>query len=219
MNTIMKTALAVAAAAAAVCASAVQNHVPEKFDSTFSTIKAGAASRNHVLVVNVGGAVSPEDWPLVVNYAASRIPISIWTNSLPASPVQDLLAGRTSLKDATGDGRAVVAVFVERMPSGASVLSVPCSFSRVDVAWLESGSPSRGLLRDRQAKMILKGIAGACGAGATIEPMCSLFYASRTLAGMDRTNITISPMAYFPMVEVLRALGGDEAASPVGDAE
>ena len=36
---------------------------------------------------------------------------------------------------------------------------------------------------------------------------------------MDKTNITISPMAYFPMVETLRALGGDEAVSTVGDEE
>lgn len=207
--------IAVAGLAASFAVFAAQNHVPEKFDGSFATIRPKAANHNHVLVVNVAGAISDADWPLVVNYAASRIPISIYTNSLPASPVQDVLSGQVSLQSAVQDPKAVVVVFVERLPSGVNSISVPCRFSRVDVGWLESDKPVHAVLRDRQSKMILKGIAMACGAGATIEPMCSLFYGSRTLDGMDKTNITISPMAYFPMVEILRALGGDEAVSPV----
>ena len=204
---------------AALTATATKNHVPDKFDNSFSTIRANAAKYSHVLVVNVNGAISDTDWPLVVNYAASRIPINICTNSISVSPVQDILSNITDVKTATKDPKAVVAVFVERLPFGAPLISVPCNFSRIDVAWLETDKPSHSTLRDRQAKMVLKGIAAACGAGATIEPMCSVFYGSRTLEGMDKTNITISPMAYFPMVEILRALGGDEAVSPVSDEE
>lgn len=207
------------AAVAAAAAAAVRNHVPGKLDGTCTTFRPAAAKFSHVLVVNVGGAIPEEDWPLVVGYAASRIPINVWTNSLPESPVSKLVADASpaALKAAVGDDKAVVAVFVERLSSGASALVVPGVFSRVDVKWLESDSPSRATLRDRQAKTVLRGMAWACGAGATIEPMCSLFYGARTLAGMDRTNVTISPMAYFPMVEVLRALGGDEAVNPAPD--
>lgn len=214
-----KNTILFAAIATLTSAFGAQNHVPATIDGSFSTIRPDAAKYNHVLLVNVAGAISETDWPLVANYAASRIPINIWTNSIPASPVQSLLAQPDGLKTAVKDDKAVVVVFVEKVPSGASTVTVPCAFSRVDVKWLESDNPANDILRDRQAKMILKGIARACGAGATIEPMCSLFYGSRTLDGMDKTNITISPMAYFPMVEVLRALGGDEAVNPIMEDE
>ena len=203
-----------ASIAVASVAVAAQNHVPEKFDGSFAPIWPEAAQRNHVLVVNVGEAIPDSDCPLVVNYAASRMPINIWTNSIPVSVADVLLSDPAKLPSLVKDEKAVVAVFVEKLSAGASVISVPSSFSRVDVNWLESDSPSKSVLRDRQAKMILKGIALACGCGATIEPKCSLFYGSRTLAGLDMTNITVSPMAYFPMAEILRSLGGDEAVTP-----
>ena len=211
----MRKSLMLFAVAALACgAIAAQNHVPAGFDGSFAPIHPDAARYNHVLVVNVAGAVLEADWPIVVNYAASRTPINIWTNSIPASVSGALLSDPSRLASLLKDEKAVVAVFVEKIPSGARVLSVPGAFSRVDVGWLTSDSPSKSVLLDRQAKMILKGIAGACGSGATIEPKCSLFYGANTLAGMDKTNITISPMAYFPMVEILRSLGGDEAVSP-----
>lgn len=209
-----KPLMSLAAAALAGVALAAQNHVPESFDGSFEAIRPEAARHNHVLVVNVADAIPEAEWPLVVNYAASRMPINVWTNSIPASVSAALLSNPSRLASLVGDDKAVVAVFVEKLPSGASVLAVPCAFSRVDVNWLASDSPTQVVLRDRQAKMILKGIATACGAGATIEPKCSLFYGSGNLAGMDKTNITISPMAYFPMVEILRSLGGDEAVTP-----
>lgn len=209
-----KSLMLFASIAVASVAAAAQNHVPETFDGSFAPISPAAAQYNHVLVVNVGEAIPDSDWPLVVNYAASRMPINVWTNSIPASVADALMSDPSRLASLVKDEKAVVAVFVEKLSSGASVISVPSAFSRVDVKWLEADSPSKSVLRDRQAKMILKGIAHACGSGATIEPKCSLFYGARTLAGLDKTNITVSPMAYFPMVEILRSLGGDEAVTP-----
>ena len=182
----------------------VRNHVPEKLEG-FSTISPRAATCNHILVANVAGAIPEKDWVLCANYAASRIPINIFTNAVAAVPAQ-----KTS-------GKAVIAVYVTDEKDAEPILAAPCRWSVVSVAWLKADNPSPAVLRDRYAKMILKGIAAACGGGATIEPLCSTFYGSRTLEGMDRTNITISPMAYFPMVEIIRAIGGGEALSAVGD--
>lgn len=184
----------------------VRNHVPEKFEG-FTPINPKAATRNHVLVANVAGAIPEKDWALCANYAASRIPINIFTNAVAAVPAKKV------------SGKAVVAVYVTDVKDAEPILAAPCKWSVVSVAGLKADNPSPSVLRDRYAKMILKGIAAACGSGATIEPLCSAFYGSRTLEGMDKTNITISPMAYFPMVETLRALGGDEAVSTVGDEE
>ena len=35
-----------------------------------------------------------------------------------------------------------------------------------------------------------------------------MFYGAQTVEGMDKTNITLAPMCYFPMLEILRQIGG-----------
>ncbi len=65
----------------------------------------------------------------------------------------------------------------------------------------------------------MKGIATACGGGNTLESFCSMFYGAQTPEGMDRTNIAIAPMCYFPMLETLRAVGGVDMASACNGTE
>ena len=201
----MKKSVAMATALLSV-ASAVassQNHTPASFDGSFDCIRADAGSRNHLLIVNVDKAIPEADWPIVVNYAASRIPINVWTNS-----IDKLECGKFPVFP-----KAVATVFIVNDKNGPAELSAAGKWSRVSVAALKEDSPDVQTLRDRYAKMVLRGMARACGSGTTIEPICALFYGANTLKGLDKTNITISPMAYFPMVEVLRTLGGDEAVS------
>ena len=185
--------------------AAAQNHVPVSFDGTFGCIRSDAGSRNHLLIVNVNKAIPDVDWPLVVNYAASRVPINVWTNAVD----------RLEYGKFPAFPKAVVTVFVVDDANGPAELSAAGKWSRVSVAALKTGSPDVQTFRDRCAKMLLRGMARACGSGTTIEPVCALFYGASTLQGLDKTNITISPMAYFPMVEILRAAGGDEAVSNV----
>ena len=200
-----KLAILAVAAGMACSLSAAQNHVPASFDGSFGCIRADAGTRNHLLVVNVNNAIPGKDWPLVVNYAASRVPINVWTNALAK-----LECGKFP-----GFPKAVATVFVVDDAKGPAELSAAGKWCRVSVAEMKKGSTDAQTLRDRYAKMVLRGMARACGAGTTIEPACSLFYGANTLEGLDKVNITISPMAYFPMVEVLRAGGGDEATSNV----
>ena len=79
---------------------------------------------------------------------------------------------------------------------------------------IEEGAADAQTVRDRYAKLILKGLAYACGGGASLEPTCSLFYGSFTPKGMDGTGIMISPTTYFPMLEILRGIGGPEMLTP-----
>lgn len=185
--------------------TAAQNHVPASFDGSFDTIRADARTRNHLLIVNVNKAIPDADWPLVVNYASSRIPVNVWTNS-----IDKLECGKFPTFP-----KAVATVFVVDDAKGPAELAAPGKWSRVSVAALKDDSPDAQTLRDRYAKMVLRGMARACGSGTTIEPVCALFYGANTLKGLDKTNVTISPMAYFPMVEVLRAVGGAEATSKI----
>jgi len=83
----------------------------------------------------------------------------------------------------------------------------------VNLRGIERGAAGQ-VLADRYAKMLLKGVGHAAGSGATLDANCSLFYGSFTLEGMDKTRIQISPQAYFPMLETLRAVAGPGILAP-----
>ena len=172
-----------------------------------------AAERPHVLFVNVAGALPEADFADVAEYAASRVQVNIWTNSIPASMVKELVGDPSALTNRFGPG-CCAAVFIERNAKGYSFLNAQGSWSMVNLRGIDRGNPSAEVLRDRRAKMFLKGLAYACGSGSSLEPKCSLYYGSFTLEGMDKTGVQISPMSYFPMLETLRAIGGPEILSP-----
>ena len=179
---------------------------------------ATAAKRNHVLFVNVGGALSDEEFAEAAEHAFSKVQINIWTNSIPAIIVRDLIEDPSTLTNQFGS-KCCVAVFVERNAKGYSFLTAQGNWAMINLRGVESGTSNAVTVRDRRAKMLLKGLAYACGAGATMEPDCSLYYRSFTLAGMDATKVQISPMAYFPMLENLRAIGGMGILTPARNTE
>ncbi len=172
-----------------------------------------AAAKPHVLFVNVAGALTDAEFADVAEYAASRVQVNIWTNAIPGSMVRELIDDPSALAARFGTN-CCTAVFIEKNAKGYSFLNAQGSWSMVNLRGIDRGAPSSEVLRDRRAKMFLKGLAYACGSGASLEPKCSLYYGSFTLEGMDKTGVQISPMSYFPMLETLRAIGGTEILSP-----
>lgn len=210
----MIAAVAIAALAAAGAPARPQpSRVPETLEGV-RPVSEAARNANHIVLVNVNHAVPDDVWPLVATYAASRVELNIWTNSLPQSIVRELVEDpRAPLKRAFGE-KACVGVFVERNERGASFLQAPGAWSMVNVRGLDKDSPDRRTLVDRYAKMILKGLAFASGGGASLDGACSLYYGSFTLEGMDRTGVQIGPTSYFPMIEILRGVGGNGIVMP-----
>ena len=105
-------------------------------------------------------------------------------------------------------------MFIVDDPAIGPFVSVPGYWCAANLNHLKKDNPNKQTLHDRAAKTILRGLAHACGTGATLEPSCSLYYGTSTLKGLDETGIMITPMSYFPMLEILRAIGGDEMLSP-----
>ncbi len=176
-------------------------------------IASGATNRNHVVVVNVGGALPDGAFAQAVERAASVIAVNVWTSSIPASVVSDLISGATDVKALFGD-KAKVAVFVERREKGPTSLHCPAHWGMVDMRGLGRDGPGAETLAMRQAKTVLKGIAYACGGGTTTEKVCTMNARSLNLAEMDKTLLVLSPMSYFPMLEALRAIGGPGILTP-----
>lgn len=189
------------------------NHVPEKIGDDIRLIYPSASKRNHVLIVNVDDAVPADLFATAVTYAMSRININVWTNSLERSVVRELIEKPERQSEFLGP-RAVVAVFLENNAEGVSFLNAPGHWAMVNMRGIDRDSPDAQTLRDRYAKMILKGVGHASGVGASVDELCSLNYDSYTLKGMDKTDIRLSPMAYFPMLSTLQALGGADMVNP-----
>ena len=188
------------------------HHVPDRLDSV-RLINTAAAKKNHIAVVNVAGAVPEDAWPLVVTYASSRLQLNVWTNAIPRSPLPALLEDGNFISKAFGE-KAKVAVFLEDVDAPFPYVSAPGRWCRVNVRPLRADNPDRQTLRDRYAKAILKGFVYACGSGAALDGRSSSNYNTFDLTGIDRTGITVSPDSYFPMLEVLRVVGGDDILSP-----
>ena len=187
-------------------------HVPERLDQ-IRLIQPGAARLNHILVVNVGKAIPEKDWALSSTFAISRLQLNVWTNAIDRVEVTDYVRNPDKgLQDFGMDSR--ICVFVVDDPKLARFTSAAGHWCFANVHEVKQGKPDAQTLRDRYAKTILKGMAYACGSGATLESACSMFSGSVTNEGMDKTGIMITPMAYFPMLQTLQAIGGMEMLTP-----
>lgn len=223
MNPAIKKLTMVASCAAATVLAATaprpnarpmqsNHHVPARLDKV-RLISPAAANVNHILLVNVADAIPADAWPLVATYATSRLQLNVWTNSVDVFAADALLGNPLAFRRMFGD-KAKVAVFIENSPAGAPVTCAPGFWSRVNLNGIDGDKPDVQTLRDRYAKMILKGMAYASGGGASVDPTCSLCYSSLSLKGLDACGISISPSTYFPMLEILRQAGGSQMLSP-----
>ena len=123
--------------------------------------------------------------------------------------VDSLLARPESLTEKFGS-KARLFVFVEDTDAAWPVMASPAAFCRVNIRPLKADNPDATTLRDRIAKQILRGINYAAGGGGSSDPRSVTYVKAQTLADLDKALITIAPDAYFPLLECLRAVGGDE---------
>lgn len=172
----------------ALSAAPVKQHVPDKLDG-LRPFSPKAAEHNHIALINAPDAIPTSEWPLVSTYAASRVNLNIWTNDTP---------------------KAKVKVYFLRGEPKEGVVIAPGKWAKVDVSLIESDKPDAQTLRDRRAKLVLRTMTQACGGGATLERFCVMFYGANDLKGLDEANAVVSPMCYFPVIESLRRVGGDE---------
>ena len=185
-------------------------HVPESTEGLKTPIKENAANFNHVRLVNVAQAVPEKDWPLVTAFPASRMQINCALGSIGSlQEVNSLLARPESLTERFGP-KARLFVFVEDTDAAWPVMASPAAFCRVNIRPLKADNPDATTLRDRIAKQILRGINYAAGGGGSADPRSVTYVKAQTLADLDKALITIAPDAYFPLLECLRAVGGDE---------
>lgn len=207
--------LAVAAAFAAPAKKAAPRtkiHVPATMEGV-KPIDPAVEKANHIVLVNVANAVPAADWPRISIFACSRLQINIWPTTAASSPLPEILKDPRALGRQFGD-KAKVGVFLTDTDEAFPVVAAPGTWARVNLRFLKEDKPDAVTYADRVAKMILKGIAAAAGAGASLDISSANHAETFDVAGLDKRNITLTPDVYFPMLEVLRRVGGDELISP-----
>lgn len=187
-------------------------HVPATLAGVPS-IDPAVAKVNHILLVNVANAIPAADWPRIATYTCSRLQINIWTNTVAHSPLPEIQKDPHSFSRLFGE-KAKIGVFLTDTEEAFNIIAAPGAWSRVNLRFLKADKPDAVTYADRVAKMILKGIVAAAGAGASLDISSANHADTFDVAGLDKRNITLTPDVYFPMLEVLRMVGGNELISP-----
>ena len=173
-----------------------------------SAALAPQAPEKHVAFVNVGDAAPKDVFEAAVREACQQFNIHVKTRAA-AAPKAAELTGVPEKLAAQLAPDAILSVFVLNDERACGFLSAPGSWAMVNLRSLKQDKPSPEVYAQRVTKMLMKGLAHAAGAGATLEPRCVMYVGSFSLAGIDATSATYGPNAFFPISETLRRLGGE----------
>lgn len=173
----------------------------------FASVAGVAPDAPHILFVNVAEAMKKDDFDFAVAKVAKAVPCPVRVDSADVLP--DLLS-KNDLEDFVDKKGAVIVVYVVRSESLPESFSCPRHWSVANLAPLESDAPSSEVLEARRAKIILRGLAYAAGAGATLEQRCIMFAGGLSLRELDAAPFALSPMAQLPMLVALEKLFGED---------
>jgi hypothetical protein len=187
------------------------SYLPPLGTNAAALLGPGAARKNHVLFVNVGGALPDGDFREAVAYVKAQWWVNVAAAGARRSAGEEMARDPRKAMESFG-GRACFVVEVVRDGVSPDIVAVPGWFARVNVGGVGAGSPSADYLKKRRTQMLLKGLAYACGVGSNADEFCVMYFRSGpgSPAHMDSSSATFSPFAYVPLREALLARGGEE---------
>ena len=160
----------------------------------------------HVVFVNVGNALSDDDF--VQSVTAIQKVMPIYVTGMTASQgitAADIAASWKNLKPLLGD-KAVLVVFFANSESDPSYMTQPRHWAYVNLWETKSGTADASVLEKRLAKQSMKGLGLAAGLGGNPESRCVMYFNSFSADGIDATSASYGPYAYFPLQETLKNL-------------
>ena len=165
-----------------------------------------ASAENHIAFVNVGGAVEESLFAdAVTNKLVSLIKIYAVVDRADAINIPDLI-GKASMGYPKTE-RQLSVYFVDSKDLPPQV-TVPSYFAVINVRGLKKDADAKKYAM-RIKKMVLKGLAFACGFGANQDVgRCVMAVGSfESLQGIDATSASYSPFCYFPLQDYLSVRG------------
>lgn len=165
---------------------------------------APATVTNKVAFVNVGGAVDDALFERTVTNDLLNV-ISVGTLVLREEKF-DLAAAVGEAAKGYPKGERQVSVYFVDQKGFPPQVTCPGFFSVINMRGLKKDADQKTYER-RVFKMVLKGLAFACGFGANQDTgRCVMGMGSfETLKGIDSTSASYSPFCYFPLFDYLQA--------------
>lgn len=170
------------------------------------TAAFAASAKNHIAFVNVGGAIEEDLFArTVTNELGTVIRLNYALEKADAINIPDLI-GKASMGYPKSE-RQLAVYFVDSKDLSPSVIC-PSYFAIVNVRGLKKDADAKKYAM-RVKKMVLKGLAFACGFGANQDVgRCVMGAGSfESLQGIDGTSASYSPFCYFPLQDYLNVRG------------
>jgi hypothetical protein len=174
-------------------------------------LTAEAKRHAHVCFVNVDNAVNDVRFRDAVAAVTLCCPIH-----LAVADVKNMTSDQLLLKkpknSAFGD-KAKIVVYVVKKPEMVMFAGMPLRWAMVNMAGLDKNLPQDDpdAYRARLRKMILKGLALACGVGANMDSgRCVMSMGSFTESTIDQTSASFSPFAGIVLMDTLLKVGGSD---------
>lgn len=180
--------------------------VKKKRPLPYKALSTNSKESPHILFVNVNKAISTKQLDKATGLINALYGFNLGTASVKKSMVADVVADSGFIARKFGEN-AVLAVFIEKNQKGYNYLQAPGWWSMVNVNNLDKDQPKPDVLQERIAKVLLRGLAMCCGAGANHDPRCVMYVNGFDLKGIDAVSYTYSPFAYQPIMQALKKLG------------
>lgn len=174
--------------------------------AVMTAFAAMAKNKNHIAFVNVGGAIEERLFAnAVTNELGSVIMINAVVDRQDAINIPDMI-GKASMGYPKGE-RQLSVYFVDSKDLPPQI-AVPSYFSVINVRGLGKDADAKKYAL-RIKKMVLKGLAFACGFGANQDVgRCVMGAGSfESLKGIDGTSASYSPFCFFPLQDYLNVRG------------
>jgi len=202
----MKTMLLLLLAVSCVRAQEAVKILPLQPVDPDKVLTTEVALRSHVLFVNFDKALDEALFREAVAAVSLVLPVNLAVAEAKGFDGVNLFdKGGT---DTRFSGQAKLVVYVANKPDVLSFLSAPGRWALINVSGLGRDNPDPERYRRRLRQMMLKGLAHACGIGATGDHRCVMYHKSFTLEGLDKTSVSYSPFAGGTLQDSLLEIGG-----------
>lgn len=165
-----------------------------------------SAEKPYVAFINVKQSVESNLFAKVVNkFVPTAMPVRTKALALPAIEVSDVAIGK---RPQSVGAEAKILVFIINQKGLPNAITVPGQCSILNLAPFDLKSdPAK--LEDRIQRLVLKGLAYACGFGANQDVGRCVMGAGSfdSVKGLDETSASYSPFVTFPMMDYLTERG------------
>jgi len=165
--------------------------------------RPGFPNNPHVLLVNIGNAVSDKTLFDLLCAVRRETQARVWTNNAPTALVSKVMADPAILPR-TFTTNAVLTVMIERSPEGNPITIAPRSWARLNLYGIDAAKPEATVRDTLYTRAVLRAVAFGMGAGLSSQPHCLMSGAVQSWPDMLKTGPNFSPEASMAIMQFIR---------------